>query len=101
MSKSYSPQMHDSDDNEQKKVLDSAYFDKQRNHLKEIKEQMDLTLEDMDQKLVGVIRSHEQDYLKGYAIFVREKERELKELVIKLNNRANVSGMKDQVIAML
>ena len=56
MSKSYSPQMHDSDDNEQKKVLDSAYFDKQRNHLKEIKEQMDLTLEDMDQKLVGVIR---------------------------------------------
>ena len=62
---------------------------------------MDLTLEDMDQKLVGVIRSHEQDYLKGYSIFVKEKERELKQLVIKLNNRANVSGMKDQVIAIL
>jgi len=40
--------MHDSDHNEQIKVLDSAYFDKQRNHLKEIKEQMDLTLVDMD-----------------------------------------------------
>jgi hypothetical protein len=45
-----------------------------------------------------VIKSHEQDYLKGYQIYVREKEQELRNLVNKLNERDEASAIKAEVI---
>jgi septal ring factor EnvC (AmiA/AmiB activator) len=36
--------------------------------------------------------------LKGYSIFVREKETELRELIQKLNNRNSDSTLKDEII---
>ena len=35
----------------------------------------------MENKLSSVIKRHEADYLKGYSIYVRDKERELRDLV--------------------
>ena len=55
-------------------------------------------IHDMDKKLTKVIKRHEADYLKGYSIYVREKERELRELVMKLNDRNNDSTLKDEII---
>lgn len=52
----------------------------------------------MDNKLNRVIKRHEQDYLKGYSIYVREKERELRELIKKLNDRNNDNTLKDEII---
>ena len=43
--------------------------------------------EDLDVKLNKVLERQEQEYLKGYSIYVREKEKELRDLVTKLNER--------------
>jgi len=52
----------------------------------------------MDTSLNKVIKRHEQDYLKGYSIFVREKEAELRELIKKLNDRNDDSTLKEEII---
>jgi hypothetical protein len=59
---------------------------------------LDNVVVDLDTKLNKVIQRHEQEYLKGYSIYVREKERELRELILKLNNRNNDSTLKDEII---
>jgi hypothetical protein len=52
----------------------------------------------MDAKLNKVLKRQEADYLKGYSIYVREKERELRDLVQKLNDRNSNSSLKDEII---
>ena len=41
---------------------------------------------------------YEGDYLKGYSIYVRDKERELRTLITKLNERHNNNAIKDEII---
>ena len=55
-------------------------------------------IKDMDAKLNKVLKRQEADYLKGYSIYVREKERELRDLVQKLNDRNSNSSLKDEII---
>jgi hypothetical protein len=45
-----------------------------------------------------VLKRQEQEYLKGYSIYVREKEKELRELVSKLNERNTNNSVKDEII---
>jgi len=45
-----------------------------------------------------VLKRQEQEYLKGYSIYVREKEKELRELVTKLNERNTNNSVKDEII---
>ena len=63
--------------------------------------QLDDLVKDMDNKLNRVLKRQEQDYLKGYSIYVREKERELRELVVKINERNQQSNLKDEIIQSL
>lgn len=64
----------------------------------EANEQLNEVIKDMDQKLNKVLKRQEADYLKGYSIYVREKERELRDLVHKLNERNSNSSLKDEII---
>ena len=52
----------------------------------------------MDTKLGNVIKAQEAEYLKGYSIYVNEKEKELKELVVKMNERDFSNKIKDEII---
>ncbi len=45
-----------------------------------------------------MLKRQEQEYLKGYSIYVREKEKELRELVTKLNERNTNNSVKDEII---
>ncbi len=49
--------------------------------------QLDNLVKDMDVKLNGVLKRQEEDYIKGYSIYVREKERELRDLIVKVNEK--------------
>ncbi len=49
--------------------------------------QLDNLVKDMDVKLNDVLKRQEQDYIKGYSIYVREKERELRDLIVKINEK--------------
>lgn len=39
------------------------------------------TMEDLDQKLGRVLAKQEYDYMRCYALFVKKKERELRDLI--------------------
>ena len=52
----------------------------------------------MDEKLDRVLKKQEHDYLKGYSIYVKQKEKELKELINKLNEKNSNNTIKDEMI---
>lgn len=58
-----------------------------KKHIQDIKKELDYMVVDMDVKLNGVLKRQEQDYLKGYSVYVREKERELRDLILKINEK--------------
>lgn len=70
----------------------------QKSKIDEENEKLNDVIRDMDQKLNKVLKRQEADYLKGYSIYVREKERELRDLVMKLNERNSNSSLKDEII---
>ena len=41
----------------------------------------------LDEKLDRQLKKQEHDYLKGYHIYVKQKEKELKELINKLSDK--------------
>lgn len=55
-------------------------------NLQLLKGDIDNVVGDLDVKLNRVLKKHEHDYLKGYSVYVKQKERELRELVTKLND---------------
>lgn len=56
--------------------------------------ELDDTIKDLDQKLNRVLAKQEYDYLKGYNIYVKRKEKELRDLIQKLSdrNQTNIGG---------
>lgn len=62
---------------------------------------LDNMAEELDVKLNDVLKRQEQDYLKGYSIYVREKERELRELIVKINEKDQNYKLKDEIIYQL
>ena len=55
-------------------------------------------IQDLDKKLNRVLANQEYEYLKGYNIYVKNKERELKELINKLNQKNSNNTLKDEKI---
>lgn len=67
--------------------------------LARVQAEMDDTLQDLDKKLHRVLAKQEYDYMKCYTLFVKKKERELKELIMGLSEKAKDSGRdKDERI---
>ena len=62
---------------------------------------MDETIKDLDLKLHRVLAKQEYEYLKGYNVYVKQKERELKETINQLSERYNNQGAKDKKLVML
>lgn len=56
------------------------------------------TIEGLDHKLHLVLKKKEHDYLKGYSIYVKQKEQELRELINKLNEKNSNNSLKDDLI---
>jgi len=56
---------------------------------------LDETIKDLDLKLNRVLAKQEYDYLKGYNIYVKRKEKELRELILKLSERNNKASYKE------
>jgi hypothetical protein len=52
-------------------------------------------------KLNRVLKKQEYEYLKGYNIYVKRKEKELRELIEKLNEKNSNNTLKDEKISNL
>lgn len=55
----------------------------------------------LDVKLNRVIQKQEYEYLQSYNLFVNKKERELRTIIEKLNEKAHNSSHKDEKIVEL
>jgi len=70
--------------------------------LERVQGEMDEALDDLSAKLARVLAKQEYDHMQNYAHYVKKKERELKELIMELSERAKVSGgVKDKAIEAL
>ena len=65
------------------------------------KQELDETIKDLDVKLNRVLAKQEYEYLKGYNVYVRQKERELKTTIAQLSERFNNQGTKEKKILAL
>jgi uncharacterized protein (UPF0297 family) len=71
---------------------------KNRQELLEVNESMNDVIADLDERLLKVLRQQETDYLKGYAVYVAEKENELRNLINKLNDKSSDEFLKEEII---
>jgi chromosome segregation ATPase len=62
---------------------------------------LETTIEDLDKKLNRVLAKQEYEYLKGYNIYVKQKEKDLRELIEKLNEKNSNNTLKDEKISKL
>ena len=53
------------------------------------------TIAGLDVKLNRVLAKQEYEYLKGYNIYVKRKEKELRDLIEKLNDKNSNNDLKD------
>ncbi len=63
-----------------------------------VKGDLDETVKDLDLKLNRVLAKQEYDYLKGYNIYVKKKEKELRQLIQEMQDKNNNSTFKDDRI---
>ena len=66
--------------------------------IKQASAELDEVIGGLDQKLNRVLKKQEHDYLKGYSIYVKQKEQELRELINKLNEKNTNNSLKDDLI---
>lgn len=80
-----------SEEDEKKRVVTQEKLEQGKQEIELVVVQLDNLVKDMDVKLNGVLKRQELDYLKGYSIYVREKERELRELVVKVSEKSQTN----------
>ena len=56
---------------------------------------------DLDEKLNLVLAKQEYEYLKGYNLYIKRKEKELRDLIEKLNEKNSNNTLKDEKINQL
>ena len=71
------------------------------NQLDEVNTKFNSIIENLDQSLNGVLRKQEYEYLQAYNIYVKRKEKELRELIGALNEKNSNNNFKDQRINQL
>jgi chromosome segregation ATPase len=71
------------------------------NEVQRLNGQLEFQIEDLDKKLNRVLAKQEYEYLKGYNIYVKQKEKDLRELIEKLNEKNSNNTLKDEKISKL
>lgn len=81
-------------------ALNNSALDKGEhwNDVEKTKGQIEDIIGDLDKKLNRVLAKQEYEYLKGYNIYVKRKEKELRELIEKLNEKNSNNTLKDEKI---
>lgn len=78
---------------------DSPQIERQTNdEVSKLKGDIDHVVSNLDDKLNLVLAKQEYEYLKSYNIYVKRKEKELRELIDKLNEKNSNNTQKDEKI---
>lgn len=79
-------------------VEDSYTGGQRQNEVAAAKAQLDGVIHGLDEKLNRVLAKQEYEYLKGYNVYVKRKEKELRELIEALQERNSNNTLKDEKI---
>lgn len=63
-----------------------------------VKVQLDDVIHGLDEKLNRVLAKQEYEYLKGYNLYVKRKEKELRDLILRLEEKNSNNTLKDEKI---
>lgn len=63
-----------------------------------VKRDLDDVIHGLDEKLNRVLAKQEYEYLKGYNLYVKRKEKELRELIMRLEEKNSNNNLKDEKI---
>lgn len=78
---------------------DSPQIERQNvDEVMKLKDDIDGVIGNLDDKLNLVLAKQEYEYLKSYNIYVKRKEKELRELIDKLNEKNSNNTQKDEKI---
>ena len=67
------------------------FFPKEREELNEV-------IKDLDGKLTDVLKRQEADYLKSYSIYVKQKQKDLKDIITRMSANNSDNDQKDKKI---
>ena len=71
---------------------------KPKNFFKKEEDEINAVINDLDAKLVNVLKKQEADYLKGYSIYVKQKEKDLKDIITRISANNSDNDQKDRKI---
>jgi len=74
---------------EQEEFMIRNGFKKKDETIEKLNKEVHNQIGELDVKLDRVLRKQEHDYLHAYSIYVKQKETELRTLVLKLNEQNN------------
>jgi hypothetical protein len=80
------------------RVVPDEVLERKKRETDKLVADLDATIADLDVKLDRVLKKQEHDYLKGYTMYVKQKEHELRELITKLNDKNSNASLKDTII---
>jgi hypothetical protein len=81
--------------------MPTLFASKGSDDLYAIYRKFDNNIDDLDKNLNSVLRKQEYEYLQAYNIYVKRKEKELRELIDALNEKNQRSNFKDLRISQL
>ena len=84
-------------ENEDSGVTDEQIFTK-RNEIYSINDELDDAITGLDRQLDQKLKKQEHDYLKGYSMYVKQKEKDLREIIAKLNKNNEGNSKKENEI---
>ena len=69
--------------------------------IKTLNEELDEAISGLDQQLDTKLKKQEHDYLKGYSMYVKQKEQDLRKIIAELNKNNEGNTQKEERIQAL
>lgn len=92
-----SPTRHGISENEDQGVTEEQIHLK-KNEIFKINDELDDAISGLDKQLDQKLKKQEHDYLKGYSMYVKQKEQDLRKIIAELNEKNQGNTQKEEII---
>jgi hypothetical protein len=79
-------------------VVTNEQLVQKANEIYKINDELDDAISGLDKQLDQKLKKQEHDYLKGYQIYVKQKEQDLRKIIAELNQKNQGNTQKEEII---
>lgn len=83
---------------EDEAVVTNEQLVQKANEIYKINDELDDAISGLDKQLDQKLKKQEHDYLKGYQIYVKQKEQDLRKIIAELNQKNQGNTQKEEII---